>query len=226
MWNLLEKGDRTMPHYWGVDSATKVTKDSYNCVLRSFGKPSFWGRYLASRSGKVDVLTKDEVQLLHNSGTRVLPIYSNFNRATGYRDGTVVAQNTIYLARRLGFPNGKVLFGNVEKHFEIDEEWVRGFVDGLYTSGFKPGLYHDPVHGKFSAAYCAAVQNDSKVAKQLILWSAEPEPGPTKVRNAPNFRPKKPPCKGNVWGWQYGRDSEICPIDTNLFNQQLYDLLW
>lgn len=215
-----------MPQYWGVDSATKVTKDSYNCVLKSFGKPSYWGRYLAARHGEVEALTKDEVQMLHHNGIRVIPIYSNFHHATGYRDGTVVAQNAIYLARRFGIPNGKVLFANLEKHFQIDEEWIRGFVDGLYSSGYKPGLYHDPVHGEFSAAYCAAVQNDSKVAKQLVLWSAEPEPGATKARNAPHFRPKKPPCKGNVWVWQYGRDSKICPIDTNLCNQQLFDLLW
>lgn len=215
-----------MPHYWGVDSATKVTKESYDCVLKYFGKPSYWGRYLVSLQGKVDALTKDEVELLHNSGTRVLPIYSNFNRATGYRDGKVVAQNTIYHAKRLGVPSGKVVFVNLEKSFEIDEDWIRGFVDGIYPSGFKPGLYHDPMSGNFSAAYCAAVARDSKIATQTILWSAEPEPGVTKARNAPNFRPKKPPCKSNVWGWQYGRDAEICPIDTNLVNQQLFDLLW
>jgi hypothetical protein len=215
-----------LPYYWGVDSATKVTKDVYDCVLKKFGKPSYWGRYLAPIPGKVDGLSKDEVNLLHNSGTKVLPIYSNFNSAVGYRNGKVIAQNTIYQARRLGIPNGNVLFANLEKFFNIDEAWIRGFVDGVYPSGYKPGIYHDPVEGDFNAAYCAAVSNDNKIADQVILWSAEPEPGVTKARNAPNFRPKKPPCKGNVWGWQYGRDSEVCPIDTNLVNGKLHELLW
>lgn len=215
-----------MPYYWGVDSATKATKDVYDCVLKNFGKPNYWGRYLAPIPGKVDVLTKDEVQFLHNSGTKVLPIYSNFDRAIGYREGTVIAQNTIFQARRLGVPNGKVLFANIEKYFDIDEAWIRGFVDGIFPSGFKPGLYHDPVVGDFNNAYCTAVANSSEVANQVILWSAEPEPGVSKARNAPNFRPTKPRCKGNVWGWQYGRDSTVCPIDTNLVNSQLYELLW
>lgn len=222
----IQKGEKRLPYYWGVDSAAKVTNDLYDCVLKNFGKPSYWGRYLAAIPGKVDVLTRDEVTLLHNSGTRVLPIYSNFNQAIGYRDGSVVAQNTIYQARRLGVPKGKAVFANIERFFDVDEAWIRGFVDGIYPSGYKPGIYHDPVTGGFSAAYCAAVAKDSKVANQVVLWSAEPEPGATKARLAPNFRPKKPPCKGNVWGWQYGRDSEICPIDTNLVNQQFFDLLW
>lgn len=215
-----------MPHYWGVDSASAVTKDLYDCVLKNFGKPSYWGRYLVTNPGAAIGLTREEAQLLHHSGTKVLPIYSKFAQATGYREGKMIAQNAIYQARRLGIPDGKVVFANLERYFEIDEAWIRGYVDGIYPSGYKPGLYFDPVEGSFSAAYCAAVGNDKKVATQVVLWSAEPESGVTKARNAPSFRPKKPPCKGNVWGWQYGRDSDVCPIDTNLINSQLYELLW
>lgn len=215
-----------LPYYWGVDSALKVTKPLYHCVLQNFGKPSFWGRYLAPIEGKVEGLTKDEIELLHHSGTKLLPIYSKFQEAVGYRQGKVIAQNTIYLARLFNIPKGKVLFANIEKTFSIDEAFIRGFVDGIYPSGYKPGFYHDPVNGPFSKAYCEALAKDEKIGTQVVLWSAEPETGVTKARLAPTFRPKKPPCKGNVWGWQYGRDSTICPIDTNLFNQLLYDLLW
>ncbi|MDZ5472799.1 DUF1906 domain-containing protein [Bacillus sp. 31A1R] len=215
-----------MPYYWGVDSASPVTKELYDCVLNNFGKPSYWGRYIALVPGAADVLTREEIRLLRNSGTKILPIYSNFLEATGYREGKVIAQNAVYNARRLGVPKGKVVFANLEKFFKIDEAWIRGFVDGMFPSGYKAGLYHDPVKGDFSAAYCEAVNNDNKVATQLILWSAEPEPGVSRARNAPNFKPKKPPCKANVWGWQYGRDSPVCPIDTNLINSRLFELLW
>ncbi|MFS8630320.1 MAG: hypothetical protein LOD92_04015, partial [Bacillales bacterium] len=109
-----------MPFYWGVDSAEKVTKETYDCVLYNFGKPLFWGRYLSPIPGKVAGLTRDEAELLHNSGTKVLPIFSNFSRATGYRNGRVIAQNCVFHARRLGIPKGKIIFANLEKDFEID----------------------------------------------------------------------------------------------------------
>ncbi|WP_077213032.1 DUF1906 domain-containing protein [Bacillus dakarensis] len=215
-----------MPIYWGVDSADKVTQELYDRVLHNFGKPSYWGRYLAPIPEKATGLTRAETDLLHNSGTKVFAIYNNFAKAVGYREGTVVAQNMVFNARKIGFPKGKMLVAKIEEGFEIDEAWIRGYVDAMYTSGFKPGIYHDPINGVFKAAYCEAVSNDNKVANQVILWSTSPERGPSKARNAPNFRPKKPPCKGNVWGWQYGRDSNICPIDTNLVNGSMFELMW
>ncbi len=221
-----EKGEWGLPFYWGVDSAEKVTKETYDCVLYNFGKPLFWGRYLSPIPGKVAGLTRDEAELLHNSGTKVLPIFSNFSRATGYRNGRVIAQNCVFHARRLGIPKGKIIFANLEKDFEIDEGWIRGFIDAMFPSGYKPGVYADPVHGEFSNAYCEAAARDEKVSVQLVIWSAEPEPGVTKARQAPKFNPHQPPCKANVWGWQYGRNSAVCPIDTNLFDRRLYDMLW
>ncbi len=215
-----------MPFYWGVDSAEKVSKEMYDCVLYNFGKPMYWGRYLASIPGKVAELTREEIELLHNSGTRVLPIFSNFSGADGYRNGRVIAQNCIFHARRLGIPSGKIIFANLEKHYNIDEAWIRGFVDGMLPSGYKAGLYADPVNGDFSTAYCEAASRENKVIDQLVIWSAEPEPGVSKARHAPNFNPRKPPCKASVWGWQYGRDSTVCPIDTNLFNGRLFNMLW
>jgi len=210
---------------WGVDSATSVTKSLYDCVLRTYGKPDFWGRYLTTVPNASDGLTEMEIQLLHNSGTRILPIYNQFRRATGRQNGVIVARNTIFHARRLGIPEGKVLFANVERFFPVDSEWIFGFVETFFTSGYKPGIYHDPTEGNFSRAYCQAASN-SRVRDQLILWSAEPDPGPTKKGEAPTFKPTSPPCQSNVWLWQYGRDAEECPIDTNLADQRVFNLLW
>jgi hypothetical protein len=211
---------------WGVDSAEKVTKRLYDCTLQHFGKPEYWGRYLTTVPNASDGLTKEEILLLHNSGTRVLPIYNNFRDATGYQAGKIIAQNAVFHAKRLGFPKGKVLFANVERFFKVDEAWIRGYVDAMYPSGYKPGFYHDPVKGTFTGAYCAAAKTNDKVSVQSILWSAEPEYGATKKRDAPAYQPAKVSCPGNVWGWQYGRDAAQCPIDTNLIEQRLFEMLW
>lgn len=220
------KGACSLRYIWGVDSAAAVTTELYSCVLKNFGKPMFWGRYLTRIPDASEALTREEVQLLHNSGTKVLPIYNNFREALGYDKGRVVAQNATFQAKRLGVPQGTVIFANVERFFRVDKDWIKGFVDVMFTSGYRAGIYHDPIQGGFATAYCQAVQDNQEVSHQLILWSAEPEPGVTKARQAPSYQPKKPPCPANVWGWQYGRDSQICPIDTNLIDRRLYNQLW
>ncbi|MGM8216505.1 glycoside hydrolase domain-containing protein [Bacillaceae bacterium W0354] len=215
-----------MPYYWGVDSSTNVTEQLYNCVLNEYGKPQFWGRYLTTVQNASEGLTREEIELLHNSGTKVLPIYNDFKEAKGDRQGRVIAQNAAYHANRLGFPKGTVLYANVERFFNVDEAWIRGFVNGLYTTDYRPGIYHDPVEGDFIKEYCLAVKKDERVSNQTVLWSAEPEPGVSKRRDAPTYNPVKPPCQANVWGWQYGRDADACPIDTNLADERMYQAMW
>jgi len=211
---------------WGVDSAARVTPELYTCVQRNYGKPRFWGRYLTTVQGAAEGLTREEINYLHRQGVKILPIYNNFREAVGYSRGQLVARNTIFQAQRLRIPRGVYLFANVERFFSVDEAWIRGWVNTFFPSGYKPGIYCDPVQGNFSAAYCQAVAKDRRVAEQTVLWSAEPEPGVSRADQAPTFRPAKPPCPSNVYGWQYGRDSRTCPIDTNLIDQRLYDSLW
>lgn len=214
------------PKLWGVDSAQLVTKELYDCVLKNYGKPNYWGRYLTTVPNASDGLTKEEIQFLHNSGTRVMPIYNNFRAAVGYDQGKIAAVNAVFHARRLGFPKGKLIFANVERFFDVDGAWIRGWVDGMFPTGYRPGIYHDPVKGGFSAAYCQAVGEDANVADQTVLWSAEPETGISKARRAPRFNPAGPPCKGNVWAWQYGRNAPNCPIDTNLIDRRVFEATW
>jgi hypothetical protein len=222
----ITKGEMAMPYIWGVDSSTNVTKDLYDCVLNNYGKPEFWGRYLTTVPNASEGLTQEEINLLHTSGTRVLPIYNKFTQAIGTRQGKVIAQNAAYHAKRLGFPKETMLFANVERFFDVDESWIRGYVDAMYQTDYKPGFYHDPETGNFGKAYCTAVKNSKRVAEQAVLWSAEPDPGATKRRDAPPFNPSKPSCSANVWGWQYGRDARACPIDTNLVDERMFNMMW
>ncbi|MDE5412718.1 glycoside hydrolase domain-containing protein [Alkalihalobacterium chitinilyticum] len=212
---------------WGVDSAAAVTPALYDCVLENFGKPEYWGRYLTTIPNVSDGLTSEEIQRLRGNGIRVMPIYNEFLEAVGYRTGEITAANAIFHARRLGFPTRVRIFANIENFFDVDEAWIRGWVDAFYPSGYKPGFYHDPLEGPFSDAYCTAVENSERVKVQSVLWSAEPEPGTTTKQNRPQrFTPAKPPCEANVWAWQYGRDAEECPIDTVLADRRLYDDMW
>lgn len=211
---------------WGVDSAARVTKQLYSCVARNFGKPKYWGRYLTTVPDVSDGLTQQEIKFLHNNDIKIVPIYNNFRDAVGYRNGRVTAINATYQARKLGVPAGTFIFANIEKFFNVDESWIRGWTDALYSSGYRPGLYADPSTEKFNRAYCTAVSNEAKVGTQVVIWSQEPTPGVTKKSKAPSYQPIAPPCIANVWAWQYGENAEECPIDTDLMEPKLFQAIW
>lgn len=212
-------------YYWGVDSSQPVTKELYNSVLNSYGKPEFWGRYLTRVEGSTAGLTKAELNLLHNSNTKLLPIYNDFRRAVGESHAKVVAMNAAYHAKRLGVRKGTPIFANIERFFDVDSAWIRGYVDYLFNTDYKPGFYYDPTEGGFSEAFCEAANQDKRVANQAVLWSAEPQLGVTKEKDAPKFEPITPDCDANVWAWQYGRDASDLPIDTNLADSRLFSML-
>lgn len=217
----------SMPRYiWGVDSAATVNDELYSCVKSNFGTPRYWGRYLTEVPNVSEGLTKREIAFIQSKGMKLLPIYNVFSEALGYSKGQVAARNAVFHSRRLGIPNNVAIFANVERFFEVDEAWIRGWVEALYPTGYRPGIYHDPTEGPFAVEYCKAVAGNNQVAVQTILWSAEPEPGPTKDRNAPAFKPAKPNCQGNAWLWQYGRDATECPIDTNLADSRVLQYLY
>ncbi|MFD2043612.1 glycoside hydrolase domain-containing protein [Ornithinibacillus salinisoli] len=211
---------------WGVDSATAVNQELFSCVVNNFGKPRFWGRYLSTVPNVSGGLTEQEVGLLHGNNVKILPIYNDYNAAVGYREGRVAASNAVYHARRLGIPKDIFLFANTERFFDIDEAWIRGWVDAIFPSGYRPGIYADPTTSSFNESYCAAVRNNAHVRSQVVIWSQEPTPGSTPANQSPAYNPTKPTCEANVWGWQYGENAETCPIDTNLIDTRLFNNLW
>lgn len=211
---------------WGVDSASRVGNDLYQCVVRNFGKPAYWGRYLATVPNAADGLTRAEASFLHRNGVKILPIYSKFTQAVGYGQGRIAARNSMYYAQLLGIPKGTMLFANIEKRFQVDEAWIRGWVDAVDQGGYRPGIYCDPSQPAFSRAYCLAQEKSEKVRTRTVLWSQEPTPGPSSPRQAPAYSPVRPPCPAQVWAWQYGENARECPVDTNLMNRRLFQWLW
>lgn len=164
-----------MPKYiWGVDSSTNVTNELYQCVIRNFGYPKFWGRYLTRVPNSSEGLTKEEISFIKEKGIKIIPIYNDFRNAIGSLQGRTAAANAIFNAKRLGIPKGKVLFANIEKFFDVDAEWIKAWVDRIYISGYRSGFYHDPIKSEFNKAFCKAVQENTNVKKQAVLWSAEP----------------------------------------------------
>ncbi|MFC4320382.1 glycoside hydrolase domain-containing protein [Litchfieldia salsa] len=216
-----------MPRYlWGVDSVATVTEEFYSCVKSNYGTPKYWGRYLTEVPNVSEGLTRKEITFIHNKGMKVLPIYNVLTEAIGYANGQLSARNAVYNARRLGIPDHIALFADIEGFLNVDEAWIRGWVESLYPTGYRPGIYHDPVEGDFARSYCEAVSKNKQIAIQSILWCTDPHLGVSKEKNAPKYKPTSPKCKSNVWVWQYGRDAPDCPVDTNLIDQRGFNYLY
>jgi hypothetical protein len=211
---------------WGIDSARNVTEDLFQCVIRNFGYPRFWGRYLVRVPRVSEGLTKEEIAFIRGKGIKILPIYNAIQEATGYEKGKAAAENASSQAQILGIPKGVPLFANLEQFFRIDAEWIQGWTKFIAENGYLSGIYNDPVTGSFQEAFCNAAQEDERIKALTILWSAQPELEPSGPGNPPYYMPESPVCGGNVWVWQYSRKVTLCPIDTNLAYSRFVNILW
>ena len=125
-----------------------------------FKRLNILGQIFNSSSYASEGLTKEELSFIKGKGTKIILIHNNFQNATGAEQGRTAAINAIFHAKRLGVPNGKVLFANIEKFFEVYSEWIKAWVERIYTTYDRSGFYHDPVNGPFNQAFCQAVQEN------------------------------------------------------------------
>ncbi|MGI6730767.1 MAG: glycoside hydrolase domain-containing protein [Anaerovoracaceae bacterium] len=213
-------------YQWGVDSAENVTEDLYQCVMHYFGHPKFWGRYLVRVQDVSEGLTREEISFIHSKGIRLLPIYNDFRAAEGFNQGRNAANNAVFYAQNLEIPLGIPIFANIERYFQIDKEWIQGWTGTILQAGYRSGFYNDPVTGNFNHAFCQAAKENKIVLTENILWSAEPVLELDDLIYPLNYEPKAPTCGGNVWIWQYSRQMPQCPIDMNIANISLTELLW
>jgi hypothetical protein len=211
---------------WGVDTASKLDQAFLQCVIDNYGTPSVFGRYLETKEGVSTGLTPDEVELLHQQGIKIIPIYNHFTNATVYENGAQEAQEAIAYAQQIGIPEGKAIFADIEPTYPVDEAFIRGWVDTLLGSPYKPGIYGVFTNDStLTAAYQAAITVNQNVQTQTIIWSSNPDLGVTPQVNAPEFQPGAP-ANVPVSIWQYGIDGEACNIDTNLIQSTILDFLW
>ncbi|CAG9619920.1 glycoside hydrolase family 25 domain-containing protein [Sutcliffiella rhizosphaerae] len=211
---------------WGVNSSEKVTEALLRCVKRNFGYPKFWGRVLSQVEGLSEGLTTQEIQLIHERSIKVMPIFKSDEVPEGFDKGRVFARNALYHARRLSIPKDTAIFVDVHRFMDVDEAFVYGWIDSIISTGYIPGFLNDSTKGQFSESYCRAVKKKRQIATQSILWSAEPEIGTSQEKTAPNFTPHSPPCKANIWAWQYGRETGVCQVNTVLADRKLLPFLY
>lgn len=211
---------------WGVDTASRVDQAFLQCVKDNYGAPTVFGRYLETKGNVSIGLSKEEVNLLHKQGIKILPIFNHFKEAVGYENGVAEAKEAIAYAKKIGIPKGVAIFADIEPTYPVDEAFLRGWVETLASSPYKPGIYgvFTP-NSKLSAAYQAAASKSKNVQTQTILWSSNPDSGVSAKNKAPAFQPGAPKNM-KISIWQYGIDGKACNIDTNLIQSTVLDQLW
>lgn len=209
--------------YWGVDSALPADNNTRQCVQKSLGEPSVWGRYLGDIKNVSQGLDKDEVKALHKSNIHILLIYNHFSEAVGYDHGVQEAEKAISYADDLNAPDDVAIFGDVEPKFPVDSDFIEGWYDTLSASNYHAGLYG--VFNKDSKLVEAFNATEDNVQNNIVLWTAYPQKTVTKKDNAPSYDAQGPK-DASLYGWQYGTDSEQCTVDTNLFQRDMLDYLW
>jgi len=214
------------PEYvWGVDTANFVDQAFFQCVVDNYGKPVVFGRYLETKEGVSSGLTKEEAAFLLEQGVKIIPIFNHFTNATGYDNGVAEAKEAIAYAEKLGIPEGKAIFADIEPNYPVDEAFIRGWVDTMLGSPYKPGIYGVFLHdSEVTAAYQKALSINELVG-EAIIWSSDPDIGVSPQAEAPAFEPETPE-QVTISIWQYGIDGQPCNIDTNLLPSTVLDVLW
>ncbi len=221
-------GNETDPEslVWGVDSASLTTEELFSCVRDNFGNPQIWGRYLGTKEGVSQGLTKEEAAFLHSNNAGILLINNQFTDATGMDSGTEIGNLGVQLASELDVPEGTAIFADIEPDYPVDSDFIKGYYSAMSESPYVAGIY-----GVFSssstlyAAYNNAAADSAGLKDNVIIWTAYPQAGISAESEAPAYSPEAPEGSA-VLGWQYGLDAEACNIDTNLFKGRMLEYIW
>ena len=211
---------------WGIDTANLVDDAFYKCVIDNYGKPGFVGRYLETKQDISTGLTSEEATYLHKQGIKIIPIFNHFTNATSYKNGVAEAKEAISYAQKIAIPKGVAIFADIEPKYPVDEGFIRGWVDTLVSSPYKPGIYGVfTKENSITSSFQTAATKNENVQKYTIIWSSNPEAGITTKIKAPKFQPNTPQnVKASVW--QYGMDGKTCNVDTDLVQINGIQFLW
>ena len=204
---------------WGVDSCKPIVSAAtagaslYGQVVRYYGHPDFWGRYMTT-TYNCPGLSSAEIAVAARDHFGILPIYNDYDCSAvrTYKVGSQYAGEATTAAANLGIPQGRVVAIDIEPYGEqcpgaarVDAGFVEGWYDGVMIAGYIPLFYGNGTAGsEFGNAWCRAVKERPEVAIDSFLWTFQPSLiGRWTKAKAPAFTPNTPGCAGNFDVWQY-----------------------
>lgn len=217
---------------FGVDSAAPVSKEAY-AQVRHWASVSigFWGRYLGTGGGAAVPLSASEVQVLHDIGVGIVPIYNDVvQTALGTAiEGEAAGRDAVLKARALGIPQGVAVFADIEAGWPVTGAWLQGWAQELAAENYRPGVYVNLADPHATTALKTLLSQNPTLYHRLIVWNARwLATGGWDVFN--NGRISTPPFTApqgyqDVVGlWQFAGASDGGFVDLNLRNPAILSL--
>lgn len=161
--------------YFGYDCASPAPLLYYE-VLGAYGQPSWAGRYLWEIPGTSSGLTKEEIAACHALGLAILYVDNGVRQgdlfgtyASGYAQGKAAGER----AKSLGVPLGLAIVLDIEAGSSPSEEEMRGYLDGVHSTGYVGGFYLNVLEWSHVTPYLAA---RGATTSPCVVFSSEPEP--------------------------------------------------
>jgi len=199
---------------WGFDTSQPAnTKFLASKAITKLGHPRFVGQYLEYWQGAHDVITPAAVTAIHAAHARIMLIANprvRGNDLTTSRQAMTDANLAVNAARRLHAPDNVAIFRDVENNYHITAAYVKAWVATITKNKYKAGFYENPRESgpeSFTKAYCGAVQSNSAIPGQTVLFSDQPIDGTSQYESqAPRWNPASPvlgSCTSQTIAWQY-----------------------
>ncbi len=238
------------PPYWGVDSVKPANQPAqakgfrgayYDWIVQIANgrKPAFFGRYLTADSNKYQKITPEEIEFLGARNCRMLLNYNQLSSAVvrGNRvSGDGHARMAADAARKIGAPTCHPpiiwLYANIDSEYQPSVDWLVGWLEGLMSRGYGPGLYFPAGGSKTCGNAIMACKNIPEPDYWISIWSWSQMSKQTKNTAKTDFSPVQPVGCGDVVDvLQYGGNCFAgegvgVKFDMNMANERGYDRMW
>jgi hypothetical protein len=238
--------------FWGVDCIGQADKPlgntptAYDYVLsKSDGRPpAFFGRYLTPN--QYQYISESEKAYLRDRNCRILLCFNDFYGSEvqkGRDSGLLYASRAADMARRLQVPASPGaplvhIYANIDSGFIPTVEWLAGWLDGVWSAGYGPGLYYSAAGStRLGKAFerCSVPNPDQTIA--IWTWSEKKSyvhhEGNKATVVVPPFSPTPPKGHPNVVRvWQYAgpcfpyKGDRKKSFDMNVANSAGYRTMW
>jgi hypothetical protein len=207
--------DMGSKNYLGFDANDYPGDEALPVLRKTFSFTSYW---LGPPPGEKSTSWLGKRSALQSQGFGFVVLWNGLlqhnvkSASDGQQKGKLDAQNAAKAARQEGFPNGTVIFLDVEEGGRLSppyHEYVHAWIDALAAEGFRAGAYCSAMPVNEGGGVSITTANDLQdnlAGRKLVFWVFNDACPPSPGCAFPEAPPA--PAKGGFAGatvWQYAQ---------------------